>query len=244
MESIFTNALSLIASKGFAVACIVALVVQLVIQFKEVSILEKSIAKLIAVRIKLLNEKKQLSNEHDDIQRIEDELASLYKERWYLTRSFNKKIKSIFSINYEAASMLLSIQSITDSSKKKTNTVVGMMLKERAIKANKISLLLVATIIVYLIFSTMSVIEFSWLAILFPCTLLLALHADQYLITYRIRKGLYGRNEYEAREIIEYILSHADKDDFNDEGGLKKLMDEPERGEDKVAEDLKGWVKA
>ena len=63
-----------------------------------------------------------------------------------------------------------------------------------------------------------------------------AIHADHKLIEHRIRNGWYGKNEFESREIIEFILSHANKDDFNDSGGLKKIIPTPEFSEEERKE--------
>ncbi|MBM6705450.1 hypothetical protein H6A60_13350, partial [Sutterella massiliensis] len=51
-----------------------------------------------------------------------------------------------------------------------------------------------------------------------------AIFIDHKLIEYRINKGWYGKNEFESREIIRFVLAHADKNDFNDQGGLKKVI--------------------
>ena len=47
---------------------------------------------------------------------------------------------------------------------------------------------------------------------------------NQKILTYRIHKGIYGTNEYEAREIITYILSNSDKEDFSDGDASKRLL--------------------
>lgn len=54
--------------------------------------------------------------------------------------------------------------------------------------------------------------------------LLLALVVNQWALTHRIGQGIYGNNEYEAREIITYILSNSDKEDFSDGGDSRRLM--------------------
>ncbi|MDW1999332.1 hypothetical protein R7P64_01965 [Vibrio sp. 2304] len=244
MESIGTEVLNFIISYKSLILSLFAVAAMFVTKLEQRRT-DKLASKTIMQRLNTLDAyRKKVSPDDESYQRIEDEINKLNEQKRLLNYTFTKRLASFFEITYDKASILLSVESIIDSSKKKTNTVVGMMLKERASKANRSSLLLVATVVVYLIFCAITAIEFSWLVILFPCILLFAFQADQYLITFRIRKGWYGRNEYEAREIIEYILSHADKDDFNDEGGLKKLMDDPERVEDQETENLNGWVKA
>jgi hypothetical protein len=66
-------------------------------------------------------------------------------------------------------------------------------------------------------------------------------------IDYRIKKGFYGNNEYEARQIIEFILNNSDHIDFTDgKGGMKRIIttDDLELINDKIKNtvpvDLKG----
>ena len=73
-------------------------------------------------------------------------------------------------------------------------------------------------------------------ALLFVLLLVLAVFLNQYLLEYRLKKGFYGTNEYEAREYIEFILNHQKKSDFSDGNGLKELFPKPER--DNIAETL------
>lgn len=138
---------------------------------------------------------------------------------------------------------LLELKITRDIEKRKTNTVVGMMLEEKLTKSKKNSSLIIVALLIYIGCSSFHLIQLNPFAIIVPLILLTAFYLDQYLIIYRVRKGWYGRNEYETREIISYIVAHADKDDFNDDGGLKKLMDAPENAKSSVQNE-KGWVKA
>ncbi|QXO19237.1 hypothetical protein [Vibrio ostreae] len=247
MEYIFTEFQNLFTSKDLAIIVLLALVVKIAIQFTQIFKIKVQTEKIIKERLDLLNKSLKFKESSQDLHRyqsLRNEIRNLRTQKRLLRYTYRKRLTSLSDIAYDTISIFLSVESITDTSKTKTNTVVGMMLKERASTANKIKLLLSGSVLVYLVASVISIIEFNWLAITFPTTLFLALQTDQFLITYRIRKGWYGRNEYEAREIIEYILSHADKDDFNNDGGLKKLMDEPKRTEYKVEKDVKGWVNA
>ncbi|MBY8252262.1 hypothetical protein KW526_06845 [Vibrio fluvialis] len=138
---------------------------------------------------------------------------------------------------------LLELKATRDLEKRKTNTIVGMMLEEKLTKSKKNSSFLIIALLAYIGCSSFNLIPLNPFAIIIPLVLLTAFYLDQYLIIYRVRKGWYGRNEYETREIISYIVAHADKDDFNDDGGLKKLMDAPENAKNSVQNE-KGWVKA
>ncbi|HEY0602148.1 MAG TPA: hypothetical protein VGD58_04510, partial [Herpetosiphonaceae bacterium] len=44
------------------------------------------------------------------------------------------------------------------------------------------------------------------------------------IIKFRIRKGYYGTNEYEAREIIQFILDNSQSIDFTDDGTPKRIV--------------------
>jgi uncharacterized membrane protein YeaQ/YmgE (transglycosylase-associated protein family) len=43
---------------------------------------------------------------------------------------------------------------------------------------------------------------------------------------YRVTKGMYGNNEREAREIIDFIIKESENIDFTDGGKLKKILTE------------------
>ena len=72
-----------------------------------------------------------------------------------------------------------------------------------------------------------------WTGLVFGL-LILAVLLNKYSLEYRLRNGFYGTTEYEARELIELILKHADKSDFSDGSGLKELVAEPRRTTDGI----------
>ena len=139
--------------------------------------------------------------------------------------------------------LYLELDSILNTGKARSNTVVGLMLEERFSSSIKNMRLLSLITLTYLACAYLKIIPFNILALIIPLLLISAILLDQYLITYRVRKGWYGRNEYESREIINYAIAHANKDDFNDEGGLKKLMDAPQLFEKQHTES-NDWSKA
>jgi hypothetical protein len=111
---------------------------------------------------------------------------------------------------------------------RRSNTVVGVMLLERLKKSTKIQLTLIVCLIVNFALSLLPGIEFSNFLFALVSSLIFAIHLDQNLIEYRIKKGWYGTNEFEAKEIINFIISHSNKDDFNDSGGLKRVIPLPD----------------
>jgi len=60
--------------------------------------------------------------------------------------------------------------------------------------------------------------------LLFLAIFFALIHINQKILEFRIEKGFYGKNEYEAREMVSFLLNHSDKTDFSDGDGLKKLF--------------------
>lgn len=53
---------------------------------------------------------------------------------------------------------------------------------------------------------------------------LVLMEVNLWLMKYRIRSGVYGTTRFDAEEAIAFIMSHSDKNDFNDSGGPKKFV--------------------
>lgn len=111
--------------------------------------------------------------------------------------------------------------------KKRSNTIVGVMLLERLKKSAKLQLVLFLCLVINLLVSFLPSIEFSYFLLAVVSLFFLCIHADQQLIEHRIKKGWYGKNEYETKEIINFIISHSNKNDFNDSGELKRVIPLP-----------------
>jgi hypothetical protein len=43
---------------------------------------------------------------------------------------------------------------------------------------------------------------------------MVALFLNRKILDYRVRRGYYGATEYESREIIQFIVDHADDIDY------------------------------
>lgn len=174
--------------------------------------------------------------------RYKEEAVGITKRVGFLNHIIAKRDDLITAVS-SLVEITLSLDSLKDASKAKTNTIVGMMLKEKLDGSNKSCLLIIVALVVYSLIAMFNLIPLHFSAFAISLGLLGAIYLDQYLIVYRVKKGWYGRNEYEAREIINYIIAHANPEDFNDEGGLKTLMAKSERKQLNEADD-KGWVKA
>lgn len=71
---------------------------------------------------------------------------------------------------------------------------------------------------------TPNIVNFITLVFILALLVLRVIHI--FMFEYRIRKGYYGRNEYEAREIIQFILDHSSDIDFTDSGKPKQIITE------------------
>ncbi|NMX72651.1 hypothetical protein HBO23_06695 [Pseudomonas sp. WS 5532] len=110
---------------------------------------------------------------------------------------------------------------------RKSKTIVGLMLGEKLKQATKIQGILFLVLVVNALAAFVNGAEMNTFVIFVVFVGLSAIFIDHKLIEYRINKGWYGKNEFESREIIRFVLAHADKNDFNDQGGLKKVIPAP-----------------
>ncbi len=121
-----------------------------------------------------------------------------------------------------------------DKSSIDQNTIVGIMVGKRISRDAKAYALLAGSLMLYIILSVSSVIEFNIIEISFFPLLIGALALNQKMLEIRIKKGMYGTNPYEVKEIIQFIEEHSDKSDFIDGKKIKKLIQDPEVDENGV----------
>ncbi|MFT6910312.1 MAG: hypothetical protein ACJAS1_007040 [Oleiphilaceae bacterium] len=115
----------------------------------------------------------------------------------------------------------------SSETEKKAKTVVGLMISDKMRKSSRAQLFLFLALIVNISGSLVLDNSISSFVMVFVSLLLLCIQIDHKLIEYRVNKGWYGKNEFETLEIIEFIIAHSDKNDFNDSGGLKKVITQP-----------------
>jgi hypothetical protein len=108
------------------------------------------------------------------------------------------------------------------------STIVGMMVVKKVQFYTRAYTLLLLSLVVSLGFNLITKTSLDFGLISFLLGLILILFTNQTALEYRIRKGLYGNNEYEAREILQFIIDHADKTDFTSGGKSKKLLPDAE----------------
>lgn len=67
-------------------------------------------------------------------------------------------------------------------------------------------------------------VDSGLLPIITVSVLLVLLWCDQMILRYRIKRGFYGMNQFEAREFLRFLLSHTDKEDFSDQDGARAVF--------------------
>jgi len=107
-------------------------------------------------------------------------------------------------------------------------TIIDMMLEKKAKTDAKSYLYFTLAIVAHLLFVIFFKTNTNYWLMFLVVLLAGSLFANRQLLRYRIRKGYYGTSEDEAREIIQFILEHAEDTDFTDGDGTKKLMPDPE----------------
>lgn len=103
-------------------------------------------------------------------------------------------------------------------------SIVGIFRLKRLNQTQNAILVLIASLLIYLLLPYLVKASINPLIIyiLLSCAILVL--TNQLVFDYRIRKGLYGRNQWEARQIISFILQNADNIDFTDGGSLKRII--------------------
>lgn len=147
-----------------------------------------------------------------------------------------KRVFKKFAI-YLNASLFKALANISEqivnssTGEKKAKTIVGLMLSEKMKKSSRAQLFLFLALLVSIASSLVLNSPANSFVILFISLILLCIQIDHKLIEYRVSKGWYGKNEFETLEIIDFIIAHSDKNDFNDSGGLKKVIPQPKIAE-------------
>jgi hypothetical protein len=126
------------------------------------------------------------------------------------------------------------VQSLLEIDAKLKETIIGFLLNERRKRIFILILSLLASSAVYLLASYLRKRSVEVSVVLLLVFLLLAGILNQYLSEYRLRKGYYGMNESEAREIIRMILEYKNKSDFSGGNGQRKAFPEPERDKQRI----------
>lgn len=177
---------------------------------------------------------------------LDKELTSILKKERLITTDIIVKVKLnqfLKSLKITFLKFILNAGLINSFLEKKLkvisrehnyeNTIVGLLVERRIKSDTRSYIILFCALFLHFVFSLLPSYSINWLLILFLVSLIGLLHLNQKVLEFRIKKGYYGCNEYEAREILSYILEHSDKKQFNDKDGIKEIFPEAEITETK-----------
>lgn len=178
-------------------------------------------------RNKLLSAYKEININISDIEGVDKKITEYHLYIDYLHHNLEvKDVKGLgLAVNSGLiGSLIKNYVSSTDRSAINRSTVVGMLVGNKIKQDTKSYTYLSSALALHVSAVFLGGVELNTgvLALLF--TMISGLMINQKVLEYRIKKGLYGTSPYEVREILKYIEEHSDPDDFNDEGGRKKIF--------------------
>ena len=100
-------------------------------------------------------------------------------------------------------------------------------------KANKLSGICIVFVSIFILLNTLFDVNHKAYKIYFLISPILLYFAQIKVIEYRVRKGYYASNLYEARELIEFIEGNSDSfDDHDGNGTTRKVFNDVELSQD------------
>ena len=125
--------------------------------------------------------------------------------------------------------------SVNDKKNTDKTTIIGVMLDRKISVYNRSYMNISLGITIYAILYLFGLIkEIDLYTISLSLMLVVTILVNQKILEYRIKKGYYGDNLYEMKEIISFITEHSDKNDFSDGDKLKKVFPELEENKQKI----------
>ena len=146
---------------------------------------------------------------------------------WHSIHTNNSLLTTILMyLNFGLVNTILDLSNTYGSKEieEKKKTIVGMILGNKIKTSSLNYLILIGAFAIYLILSIFALYEINGICVFLISIAIFFIYVDQKLMIYRINNGWYGKNEFEAREIINFIINHSDTDDFIDGDGLKKII--------------------
>ncbi len=140
---------------------------------------------------------------YSDAENEDDEISLLVERTDELIRRIIEKIFNVTS-------------KITVDDKGKYISL--MFSRDNRAENRKIKYLLLCFLVI-LIISQYLFMKYSYEVISVVLIFLVSLFIKEQLLGYRIRKGLFGTNRTEARELIDFIIKNSDNLDFTDSNG-------------------------
>ncbi|MBO1924368.1 hypothetical protein [Thiomicrorhabdus sp. 6S3-12] len=99
------------------------------------------------------------------------------------------------------------------------NAIVGLLVLNKGKEILNSYLSIVLAVIVYFVYLVIFQKEISLVFSFFIIGLFISLYINQRALTFRINKGVYGNNKYEAKELMAFIEENFENDDFTDGSG-------------------------
>ena len=181
--------------------------------------------RLLQEELLAINSKEKLLKEYILLSKNVDKLIYLPKKssdstyshlkRQFITRILNAGL--IDSVRQKTA------RSVSKNEVEET-TIIGMMMGKKIKKDTRAYLLLFAGLVTYLLFGLFTS-QINLFGLMLIILAILALQLNQKVTEYRIKKGFFGTNYYEAREIIQFIVENADEN-FYSGGKIKEILPE------------------
>ncbi len=154
--------------------------------------------------------------------------SSLYKKLWIFVNS--GLVNSVINISNESE----------ENNNIDKNTIIGMLVGDRIKKDTKSYIYLSISLIASIFIPIIADFNLNLWLIGFLLIIISLLTLNHKILEYRIVKGYYGSNEYEAREIISYLESHTDPDDFNGSGKKKVFQSSLPQNEVEILDLIEG----
>lgn len=121
-------------------------------------------------------------------------------------------------------------------------TVVGLMADHKSKQNTAAYVTIILAIAAYIGFSLAFGSEVSIAPVAVMVGLIFSIYLSQWALHYRIDHDLYGTNEAEARELIGFILRHADSSQFTGSDGSRvQLLPDPKAEVERLAETAGNW---
>ena len=185
---------------------------------------------------KKINSKKDISNDSDwsysYIKNISFEVVSLFITKLGFSLDRLKEITTQTAVIFFSLQLINRLMELIEKRRQSETseqallniTVIGLLVGQKARQISSAYVALILALILYPLTSLLLIFEIKSIVIAFIALLFILLFINQKSLEYRIKKGLYGSNEYEAREILSFIINHSDKSNFTDGSGLREIM--------------------
>lgn len=133
----------------------------------------------------------------------------------------------------------------TDSKKNKIQTekslVLTSLIVKHTSKSNTLAYLFsIAGLVLYILGAYVGLFEKGLLVPFLSIVFIIIIFIKQLILAYRIKSGQYGSNEYEAREIVNFILDETNKHYFNGGDGQPVIFTDENLKE--LQQSVKGFI--